>query len=91
MSKVRTFPHGNRKYPWDVWESGSEYIAKKGVHFNRKTSVRSFQNGLHVHAAKIGRKVKTSIVSKTEVWFQFVNSEEANREEESRESGPVRR
>jgi hypothetical protein len=75
MSKTASFPHGNRIYPWDVWESGDEFTAKKGVHFRRMT-VEQLQNTLHARASYMKRKVRTSVVSKTEVRFQFFDRDE---------------
>lgn len=70
MSKALTVPHGNEKYPWEQWENGEEHTAIKGEDFT--ISAKSFRNSLTARAAKIGRKVATSVRSKAVVIFRFL-------------------
>lgn len=81
MSKtVEMPPHGNTKYPWELWEDGQTHIARAGRHFS--ISADSFRRSLQKHAADMrsrGHKVKVKTnVSRDEkvVTFFFYEPEE---------------
>lgn len=69
MSKTRTLQHGNRKYPWEIWEQGGPHEAKRGVHFQGITA-EGFQRQLHVRAGTIGKRVESTVIGNV-VQFQF--------------------
>ena len=66
-------PHGNEKYPWDLWLDGNQHRVTKGIEF--EMSISRFQSLLHSKASQMGNlKVKTGSRGDT-LFFQFIEKE----------------
>lgn len=76
--KSKAPPHGNAKYPWELWMNGEWHKAKRGRHFHVETE--SFRKSLGSRATAENRRrlaqglppiTATTRVSGDTVTFQF--------------------
>lgn len=67
-AKSKAPPHGNTKYPWELWQNGEWHTAKRGRQFT--IEAESFRKSLGSRAAAEDLNVTTRVSGDT-VTFRF--------------------